>query len=134
MEYIAYGGQRSDVFFNAQTSSQQTGSRSSVNPSNVFPPIGTFNIESTMTTPAQGVFGGGDGLNVLGSSGSSGSIGIFNANTIMTAVPNNMGGNSSNTYSNQTGSVGADANQGTRETGIIEKLLVRLKSSNENPS
>ncbi|XP_035793384.1 cold shock domain-containing protein E1-like [Anopheles albimanus] len=123
MEYIAYGGQRSDVFFNAQTSSQQTGSRSSVNPSNVFPPIGTFNIESTMTTPAQGVFGGGDGLNVLGSSGSSGSIGIFNANTIMTAVPNNMGGNSSNTYSNQTGSVGADANQGTRETGIIEKLL-----------
>uniref|UniRef100_A0A182QFF3 CSD domain-containing protein n=1 Tax=Anopheles farauti TaxID=69004 RepID=A0A182QFF3_9DIPT len=120
MDYVAYG-QRSDVFFSGQTN-QTAAPRQSINPSNVFPPIGTFSIETTtMAAPNQGVFGGGDGMSVLGSAGTTGSIGVFNANAMM-SVPNNMN-NANNTYSNAQNTNGVDASQGTRETGIIEKLL-----------
>ncbi|XP_053672561.1 cold shock domain-containing protein E1 [Anopheles nili] len=120
MDYVAYG-QRSDVFFSGQTN-QPAAPRQSINPSNVFPPIGTFSLESTtMAAPTQGVFGGNDAMGVLGTSGTTGSIGVFNANAIMN-VPNNMG-NANNSYSNAQNSNGVDTSQGTRETGIIEKLL-----------
>lgn len=122
MDYVAYG-QRSDVFFGGQAN-QPPAPRQSINPSNVFPPIGTFSLESTtMAAPSQGVFGGGDAMSVMGSSGSTGSIGVFNANAIAMNVPNSMGGNANNSYSAQNSSNGVDASQGTRETGIIEKLL-----------
>ncbi|XP_052862597.1 cold shock domain-containing protein E1 [Anopheles cruzii] len=120
MDYVAYGAPRSDVFFSGQPANQPSGPRAPVNPSNVFPPIGTFSLESNQP-PAQSVFGGGD-VSVLGNAGTSGSIGVFNANAIM-SVPNSMGGTSSNPFSNNQPSNGADTSQGTRETGIIEKLL-----------
>uniref|UniRef100_A0A182N204 CSD domain-containing protein n=1 Tax=Anopheles dirus TaxID=7168 RepID=A0A182N204_9DIPT len=120
MDYVAYG-QRGDVFFSGQTN-QTAAPRQTINPSNVFPPIGTFSIETTtMAAPNQGVFGGGDAMSVLGSSGTTGSIGVFNANAMM-SVPNNMN-NASNSYSSAQNTNGVDASQGTRETGIIEKLL-----------
>uniref|UniRef100_A0A182WM01 CSD domain-containing protein n=1 Tax=Anopheles minimus TaxID=112268 RepID=A0A182WM01_9DIPT len=120
MDYVAYG-QRNDVFYSGQTN-QPPAPRQSINPSNVFPPIGTFSIETTtMAAPNQGVFGGGDAMSVLGNSGTTGTIGVFNANAMM-SVPNNMS-NANNSYSTGQTTNGADASQGTRETGIIEKLL-----------
>ncbi|XP_049296996.1 cold shock domain-containing protein E1 [Anopheles funestus] len=120
MDYVAYG-QRSDVFYSGQTN-QPPAPRQSINPSNVFPPIGTFSIETTtMAAPNQGVFGGGDAMSVLGNSGTTGTIGVFNANAMMN-VPNNMS-NANNSYSTGQTTNGVDASQGTRETGIIEKLL-----------
>ncbi|XP_052897732.1 cold shock domain-containing protein E1 isoform X2 [Anopheles moucheti] len=120
MDYVAYG-QRSDVFYSGQTN-QPPAPRQTINPSNVFPPIGTFSIETTtMAAPNQGVFGGGDAMSVLGNTGTTGTIGVFNANAMMN-VPNNMS-NANNSYSTGQTTNGVDASQGTRETGIIEKLL-----------
>ncbi|XP_061506649.1 cold shock domain-containing protein E1 isoform X1 [Anopheles gambiae] len=120
MDYVAYG-QRSDVFYSGQTN-QPSAPRQSINPSNVFPPIGTFSIEATtMAAPNQGVFGGGDAMSVMGNTGTTGTIGVFNANAMM-SVPNNMN-SANNSYSSGQNTNGVDASQGTRETGIIEKLL-----------
>ncbi|XP_050074012.1 cold shock domain-containing protein E1 [Anopheles maculipalpis] len=120
MDYVAYGP-RGDVFYSGQTN-QPPAPRQSINPSNVFPPIGTFSIETTtMAAPNQGVFGGGDAMSVLGNAGTTGTIGVFNANAMM-SVPNNMS-NANNAYSTGQTTNGVDASQGTRETGIIEKLL-----------
>lgn len=83
------------------------------------------------------VFGGSDTMSVLGGSSGSSSIGVFNANPMIN-MSSSMGGsgsgsgtgggpssgNSSSSYGNTApNSNGVDANQGTRETGIIEKLL-----------
>lgn len=141
MDYVDYG--QRDMFFGGQGNPSST-SRPPMTPSNSFPPIGTFTLDSaTMAAPQSQntVFGGGDTMSVLGGSGGTGTIGVFSSNTIMSGSGSGggsgnsggpsggiSGGNSSNSYGggSQSNSNGVDANQGTRETGIIEKLLVRF--------
>lgn len=142
MDYVDYG--QRDMFFGAQ-GNPSSASRPPMTPSNSFPPIGTFTLESaTMAAPQSQntVFGGGDTMSVLGGSGGSGTIGVFSSNPIMSGGGGGGGsgggsgntggpsggissGNSGNSYGSgsQSNSNGVDANQGTRETGIIEKLL-----------
>ncbi|XP_058457625.1 cold shock domain-containing protein E1 isoform X2 [Malaya genurostris] len=133
LDYVDYG--QRDMFFGGQ-GNPASASRTPMTPSNSFPPIGTFTLESaTMATASappnqNSVFGGGDSMSVLGNSaGNSGSIGVFNSNSMMSMSSNvgtsgGSGGNSSNSYgSGPQNNNGSDANQGTRETGIIEKLL-----------
>ena len=118
-----------DIYFGNQNNPvvapQQQPLRPPMNPPSTFPTIGTFSMETAMTTPNQNsVFGGGDSMSVLGNN--SGPIGVFNSAAPSLNVMNNIGNsnNSSSSYPpNNNGST--DANQGTRETGIIEKLLVR---------
>ncbi|XP_058828473.1 cold shock domain-containing protein E1 isoform X1 [Topomyia yanbarensis] len=132
LDYVDYG--QRDMFFSGQ-GNPPSASRTPMTPSNSFPPIGTFTLESaTMSTASappnqNSVFGGGDSMSVLGNSGNTGTIGVFSSNPMMNMSSNagnnsGTGGNSSNTYgSGPQNNNGSDANQGTRETGIIEKLL-----------
>ncbi|KXJ84117.1 hypothetical protein RP20_CCG017526 [Aedes albopictus] len=143
MDFVDYG--QRDMLFGGQ-GNPPAASRPPLTPSNSFPPIGTFTLDSTSMAapPSQNnVFGGGDTMGVLGGSGGSGSIGVFNANAMMNmsggggaggsgaggsgggSSANTAPGNSSGSYGSggQSNSNGVDANQGTRETGIIEKLL-----------
>ncbi|XP_029732311.1 cold shock domain-containing protein E1 isoform X2 [Aedes albopictus] len=143
MDFVDYG--QRDMLFGGQ-GNPSAASRPPLTPSNSFPPIGTFTLDSTSMAapPSQNnVFGGGDTMGVLGGSGGSGSIGVFNANAMMSmsggggaggsgaggsgggSSANSAPGNSSGSYGSggQSNSNGVDANQGTRETGIIEKLL-----------
>lgn len=113
------------------TSMQTTSPRSVANTNNAsannsFPPIGTFSLESTSPQPNH-VFSQSDffttnsnqsnsmngGING-GSNHSSGSSTIFNQ---------------TNNNSSNSGVGGTDPNGATRETGIIEKLLVGFFSS-----
>uniref|UniRef100_A0A8D8GQL7 Cold shock domain-containing protein E1 n=3 Tax=Culex pipiens TaxID=7175 RepID=A0A8D8GQL7_CULPI len=151
LDYAEYG--QRDMFFNGGGQQQQQGNPPSVSrppmsaPSNSFPPIGTFTLESTTGGSGQQGGGGGTGgagSNVFGGGGDSmgsGPIGVFNASSM--GMGGGMGGNSGgngpngggssgNSYGNNSSSSGGggqsnsngDANnQGTRETGIIEKLL-----------
>ncbi|XP_055533104.1 cold shock domain-containing protein E1 isoform X2 [Wyeomyia smithii] len=134
LDYVDYS--QRDMFFSGQ-GNPPSASRTPMTPSNSFPPIGTFTLDSaTMggasAPPSQNaVFGGGDSMSVLGNpGGSSGTtIGVFSTNPMMNMSGNvgsggGGGGNTNNSYGNgPPNSNGADANQGTRETGIIEKLL-----------
>lgn len=143
MDYVDYG--QRDMLFGGQ-GNPPSASRPPLTPSNSFPPIGTFTLDSaSMGTPQSqsSVFGGSDTMSVLGGSSTTGSIGVFNANSMMNmsggsggsgssvggsgggSSGNAASGNSSNSYGSgsQSNSNGVDANQGTRETGIIEKLL-----------
>lgn len=137
IDFVDYG--QRDMMFGGQGGNPSSASRPPLTPSNSFPPIGTFTLDSTTmgaAPPSQNaVFGGGDTMGVLGGSGG------FNANAMMNIPGTGSGsgsgasgsgggapgvaGNSNNTYGSggQTNSNGVDANQGTRETGIIEKLL-----------
>lgn len=143
MDFVDYG--QRDMMFGGQGGNPPSASRPPLTPSNSFPPIGTFTLDSTTMAAApqsqNAVFGGGDTMGVLGGSGGSGSIGVFNANSMMNMPGNGAGsgsgasgsgggasggaGNSNNSYGSggPANSNGVDANQGTRETGIIEKLL-----------
>lgn len=143
MDFVDYG--QRDMMFGGQGGNPPSASRPPLTPSNSFPPIGTFTLDSTTMAAApqsqNAVFGGGDTMSVLGGSGGSGSIGVFNANSMMNMPGNGAGsgsgasgsgggasggaGNSNNSYGSggPANSNGVDANQGTRETGIIEKLL-----------
>ncbi|XP_053683754.1 cold shock domain-containing protein E1-like isoform X2 [Sabethes cyaneus] len=135
LDYVDYS--QREMFFSGQ-GNPPTASRTPMTPSNSFPPIGTFTLESASMGGASAppnqnaVFGGGDSMSVLGNAGGSSgtTIGVFSANPMMN-MSSNVGsgggggaGNSNNSYGNgPPNSNGADANQGTRETGIIEKLL-----------
>lgn len=138
MDYVDYG--QRDMFFGGQ-GNPSSASRPPMTPSNSFPPIGTFSLDSASMAAPQSqntVFGGGDTMSG-GSSGGTGTIGVFSSNSVISG--NGSGGgsgtingpsggisnSSNNSYGggSQSNSNGADANQGTRETGIIEKLLVR---------
>lgn len=143
MDFVDYG--QRDMMFGGQGGNPPSASRPPLTPSNSFPPIGTFTLDSTTMAAApqsqNAVFGGGDTMGVLGGSGGNGSIGVFNANSMMNMPGNGAGsgsgasgsgggasggaGNSNNSYGSggPANSNGVDANQGTRETGIIEKLL-----------
>ncbi|XP_055613543.1 cold shock domain-containing protein E1 isoform X2 [Uranotaenia lowii] len=148
MDYVDYG--QRDMFFSGGggQGNMPSSSRPPMASSNSFPPIGTFTLDSTTMGGSTGsapppnqstIFGGGDSMMGSGSGG-TGSIGVFNAASIM-SMPNSgmsggsngngsgghSSGNSGNSYgsggSQQNNSNGTDTNQGTRETGIIEKLL-----------
>lgn len=112
MDFVDYG--QRDMMFGGQGGNPPSASRPPLTPSNSFPPIGTFTLDSTTMAAApqsqNAVFGGGDTMSVLGGSGGGASGGA---------------GNSNNSYGSggPANSNGVDANQGTRETGIIEKLL-----------
>ncbi|XP_055621287.1 cold shock domain-containing protein E1 isoform X2 [Toxorhynchites rutilus septentrionalis] len=136
LDYVDYG--QRDMFFSGQGNPPSAATRLPMTPSSSFPPIGTFSLESASmsasATPAgqSAVFGGGDSMSVLNNSSSGGTIGVFSSNSILNSSGSsgggsNGGGNSSNNNNSYGGgppsSNGVDANQGTRETGIIEKLL-----------
>lgn len=137
MDYVDYG--QRDMFFGGQ-GNPSSASRPPMTPSNSFPPIGTFSLDSaTMAAPQSQntVFGGGDTMSGGSSGGTTGTIGVFSSNSVLSGSGSGGGSgtingpsggisNSSNYGGgSQSNSNGADANQGTRETGIIEKLLVR---------
>ncbi|XP_036335936.1 uncharacterized protein LOC118746218 [Rhagoletis pomonella] len=118
-----------DGFFNMNAMRIQT----------TFPPIGTFTLDSTLGPPP------GQSQNQQSISQHPPPIGIFDANEVPEVIQNpatigvfqsnsvlNNGGsggggnNSSSIFSSQSSSSSAanDPSQATRETGIIEKLLV----------
>lgn len=110
-----------DPFFN---SSQNQSNNSNINNSANSFPIGTFSIEQTTNSSQQSqqqssnfnqsdFFGSSNGMSNGGGT-MNGTIGTFNANT------NSTGSHANNNNGN------ADPGQATRETGIIEKLLVCL--------
>lgn len=109
-----------DPYFNSmQSSSTSIVGRPVVNNSasnQSFPPIGTFSLDSTGPPQSNQLFSQPDFFN-----SSSTSNGGTNATTV-----NGIGPNSSMPYGNNNNSNNnaGDPNQATRETGIIEKLLV----------
>lgn len=113
----SFGGDFSDFltrdpFF---TSMQTPSPRLNNISNNAFPPIGTFTLESTTPQSNQMFPPPSDFYNSSNHSNSS----------HMNGTVGNSG-NSSNASSifNSTNNNGGDPNQATRETGIIEKLLV----------
>lgn len=101
-----------------------------------FPPIGTFTLDSTLGPPPNqhsqghqisqqpptiGIFDANEVSEVIQNPAT---IGVFQSNSVLT----NGSGNSSSIFGNQSGTSGTsgsnDPSQTTRETGIIEKLLV----------
>lgn len=92
-----------DLFFNLQSPVSRN-----IPPANAFPPIGTFSIDSTTTAPPTNS--------------------IFNQTDYFTTPSTNQplvnGSNGTNTFNNNTNANTSEINQATRETGIIEKLLV----------
>lgn len=118
-----------DQFYN----SMQNQSNHSVNNSSNSFPIGTFSIEQTTSQQAQSTFPTPDffnpsqtnGMSNGGMNGSSGNGGGGGGQNFSTNTTNS----SSNANNNNNGT---DPSQATRETGIIEKLLVRLIDNNNN--
>lgn len=135
-----------DPFFNSATN--QSNNSNINNSVNSFP-IGTFSIEQTTNTGQQqqpghmnfnqsdyfssnnGMSNGGGGAmnGTIGTMNNStmgtmnGTIGTFNANTNNSgAHVNHSNSNNNNNNNNANG----DPGQATRETGIIEKLLVSI--------
>lgn len=111
-----------DPFFSSMQSNQSPRNNVNNQSNNSFPPIGTFTIESTSPQSNQ-IFSQPDFFNnssqsnnsmLNGSNGGNNSSGINGSNS--TGSYSNSNNNSSNS--------GGDPNQATRETGIIEKLLV----------
>jgi hypothetical protein len=88
---------------------------------NSFPPIGQFTMESALSSPQQQQ-PAPQGQQMFNNDGSAASIGIFGQNNMMA-----RNGTSNNMFQGNGTAGPADQNQGTRETGIIEKLLVRQK-------
>lgn len=105
--------------------------------SNNFPPIGTFSLETALGPPTphqhqpqgppppmgQGApIGFFDANEVTDVMQNPSTIGVFQSNSVLS----NGGGTSSSMYGSQSNSSSAanDPSQTTRETGIIEKLLV----------
>lgn len=124
-----------DPFFSSMQSNQSPRNNVNNQSNNSFPPIGTFTLESTSPQSNQ-IFSQQDFFNnssqsnssiINGSNGGNNSTGINGSNSTTGSTYNNSNNNSS----------GGDPNQATRETGIIEKLLVCLihffsfKNSNE---
>lgn len=126
-----------------------------LNISNNFPPIGTFSLEAlgpqtpqpqhhqqqqqqhhhhqqqgpppmTQHTPI-GIF---DANEIPEGIQNPATIGVFQSNSVLT---NGSGNNSNSVFgsqSNSSSSAANDPNQATRETGIIEKLLVTISLTN----
>uniref|UniRef100_A0A1B0DBB7 Uncharacterized protein n=1 Tax=Phlebotomus papatasi TaxID=29031 RepID=A0A1B0DBB7_PHLPP len=99
-----------DIF--AQAARSATNAAAAAAAANAFPPIGTFTLESV--SPGYGMGDGGSGSGPAQTS----SMGIFNPGGNSGPM---MNGCTPQTYGNNNG---GDVNQGIRETGIIEKLLV----------
>lgn len=108
-----------DPYFNSMQSSSSIVGRPVVNNSATnqsFPPIGTFSLDSTTSSQSNQIFPQTDFFN----STSNGSGGGGGGNSGI----NGVGPNSSLPYGNNSNNNTGDPNQATRETGIIEKLLV----------
>lgn len=99
-----------DAYFNVQSNDLNMG----------FPPIGTFSVDSTSINSNQG-------SSIFSTSESSQSHRSKN-NNFNTSPRSVTNGGNSNLYNGNNNSSGD--NQGTRETGIIEKLLVNKKRFN----
>ncbi len=120
----SFGGDFSDFltrdpfFASMQTSSPRLNNISN----NAFPPIGTFTLESTtpqsnqMFPPPSDFFNASNHSNSSHMNGTVGNSG--NSSNSSSSIFNSTNNNGSG------GGGGGDQNQATRETGIIEKLLV----------
>jgi cold shock CspA family protein len=93
-------------------------------------PIGTFSIDSLPSSVNSSIFGNG-GSKMFGSSGSSAMDNGLNFNSSAQSLMNGlsvgsgnmMNSHNNNNFNHANGVSSSDQNQGTRETGIIEKLL-----------
>jgi hypothetical protein len=105
-----YGGAR-DMYYQTQSYNQP---RAISAATNSFPPIGQFSMGTALPSPQQG-------QQMFNADGSATNIGIFGQNNML-----QHNGTSTNNFNNVNGNSGStpEQNQGTRETGIIEKLLV----------
>lgn len=103
-----------DPYFNSiQQSSTSIVGRPVVNNSannQSFPPIGTFSLDTAAPPQSNQIFSQPD---------------FFNSTSNGSSTLNGIGPNSSSLpYGNNGNNNAGDPNQATRETGIIEKLLV----------
>uniref|UniRef100_A0A1L8E1P0 Putative mitochondrial inner membrane n=1 Tax=Nyssomyia neivai TaxID=330878 RepID=A0A1L8E1P0_9DIPT len=98
-----------DIF--AQAARNATNAAAAAAAANAFPPIGTFTLDSVSS---------GYGMSEASGPPQSSSIGIFNPNPSSNNGSMMNGCSAPQSYGNNNG---VDANQGIRETGIIEKLL-----------
>lgn len=146
LDYDIYFGSGPTLTASSNTSARlitnNSNNNNNNNNSNSFP-IGTFSIESTLSPVNSNnnsnlLFGnaGKGGFGGISNTNGSGDIGGMNFNSaslsLMNGLTANGGGGSGggsnnvnhNNFNNHASNVnGSDNNQGTRETGIIEKLL-----------
>lgn len=90
---------------------------------NAFPPIGTFTLESTNTQPNSMFAPQADYFNASSHSNHTNSSHMNGTGGNSSNPSNSSSIFNSNSNSNSNNN-GGDPNQATRETGIIEKLLV----------